>query len=47
MSAESLYDCTRGCWKNGIGYAEQADYVLSFVDGIVFEVYEVQRWMLT
>jgi len=45
MSSEALYDCTRGCWKHSIEYAEQAEYVLSVANGIVVEVYKPLSWM--
>ncbi|MDD3594597.1 MAG: hypothetical protein PHX18_08225 [Candidatus Gastranaerophilales bacterium] len=40
----SLYDATRGCWKINKANAEKCKYILSVIDGIVKEVYEVHGW---
>ena len=45
MSAEALYDYTRGIWKRKIESVSVADYALSVVFGIVVEVYKIDHWM--
>ena len=45
MSAEALYDFTRGIWKRKIESVSVADYALSVVFGIVVEVYKIDHWM--
>ena len=45
MSAEALYDYTRGIWKRKIESVRVADYALSVVHGIVVEVYKIDHWM--
>ena len=45
MSAEALYDYTRGIWKRKIESVQVADYALSVVFGIVVEVYKIDHWM--
>lgn len=45
MSAEALYDYTRGIWKRSIKSVSVADYALSVVYGIVVEVYKIDHWM--
>ena len=45
MSAEALYDYTRGIWRRNIKSVSAADYALSVVYGIVVEVYKINRWI--
>lgn len=45
MSAEALYDFTRGIWKRKIESVRVADYALSVVYGTVVEVYKIDHWM--
>ena len=45
ISAEALYDYTRGIWKRKIESVSVADYALSVVFGIVVEVYKIDHWM--
>jgi len=45
MSAEELYDFTRGIWKRKIESVSVADYALSVVFGTVIEVYKIDHWM--
>ena len=45
ISAEALYDYTRGIWKRSLKTVSEADYALSVVYGIVVEVYKIDRWM--
>ena len=45
MSAEELYDYTRGIWRRKIESVSEADYALSVVFGLVVEVFEIDRWM--
>lgn len=41
-----LYEATRYCWKISVNKAKRYDYVLAVVDGIVKEVYKVNKWIL-
>jgi len=43
MSAEELYEATRGVWRVG-PRRELAKYALAVHDGIVREVYEIAQW---
>ena len=45
ISAEALYDYTRGIWKRSLKTVRDADYALSVVYGIVVEVYKIDRWI--
>lgn len=45
MSAEELYDYTRGIWRRKIESVSEAEYALSVVFGLVVEVFEIDRWM--
>ena len=40
----SLYQATRYCWRASLARAKKYRYVLSVVNGIVREVYKVERW---
>jgi len=44
MSADSLYEVTRGIWKIKIERASKADYALAVYMGIVKEVYQIDTW---
>lgn len=43
MTEEELYEATRGVWKLGV-QREKAKYVLPVFEGVVREVYEVEKW---
>lgn len=43
MTAEALYEATRGVWKVG-QRREAARYALAVAEGVVREVYEIDRW---
>ncbi len=45
ISAEALYDYTRGIWKRSIKNVSVADYALSVANSIVVEVYKIDHWM--
>jgi hypothetical protein len=45
ISAEALYDYTRGIWYRSLKSVSDAKYALSVVDKIVVEVYKINRWM--
>lgn len=45
MSAEELYDYTRGIWKRKIESVSVAEYALSVAFGKVVEVYKIDHWM--
>ncbi len=45
ISADALYDYTRGIWKRSIKSVSVADYALSVANSIVVEVYKIDRWM--
>ena len=44
MSAEALYDFTRGIWRLDRDRAEGAKYAFSVFQGEIKEVYEIQKW---
>lgn len=44
---DSLYEATRSAWKLNINEARKRKYVLSVINGIVKEVYEVTNWKKT
>ena len=44
MSAEELYEATRGVWVLG-PRREQVELVLAVFKGIVREVYRIERWL--
>lgn len=43
MTAEELYEATRGVWKLG-PRCEKARYVFAVFEGLVREVYEIESW---
>ena len=45
ISAEALYEYTRGIWYRNLKSVRNDDYALSVVNGIVIEVYKIDRWM--
>ncbi|MEA5425607.1 hypothetical protein [Arcicella lustrica] len=44
MSAEYLYESTRGVWKLGNGRYENADYAFAIANGFILEVYKIDSW---
>lgn len=44
MSALELYDITRGSWKRKIESVKDAEYALAVYEGIVLEVYKIEKW---
>ena len=44
MTAEQLYEATRGWWKLNIDSARRVKFVLSVAFGIVKEMFEVKEW---
>jgi hypothetical protein len=44
MSADELYEATRGVWRVDPDRAEQAQFVLAVVKGEVIEAYEIDCW---
>jgi hypothetical protein len=44
MSAQELYEATRGIWKLNPERAQQASYVFAVFEGVVREVYEIGQW---
>ena len=44
ISANELYDCTRGIWRLSKSRAEHAQYAFAVYKGIIREVYEVKQW---
>ncbi len=42
----SLYEATRRSWANDLNRAKKYKYVLSVINGIVKEVYEVDHWYM-
>lgn len=45
MPARELYEYTRGFWKRKIESVSPAQYALSVVDGVVIEVYKIDKWV--
>ena len=45
MTADELYEVTRGWWKLDIKRARLAEYVFSVYQGIVKEVYKLDGWL--
>jgi hypothetical protein len=45
MPARELYEYTRGFWKRKIDSLKPAQYALSVVNGIVIEVYRIDKWI--
>ena len=46
ISAEELYEITRGCWaKRNLKSVEKAEYALTVVFGEIKEVYAIDGWM--
>ena len=46
MSAQELYDATRGVWRLDLDRARGARYALAIFEGIVKEVYEPEFWQV-
>jgi hypothetical protein len=44
MSSEELYEASRGIWKVGVK-REGAEYAMAVYQGIIREVYEIERWV--
>ena len=44
-SAEDLYNCTRGIWRLNRHRAEKARYAFAVYQGVIKEVYEIERWL--
>lgn len=45
MTETELYDITRGCWRINVNKACHADYAFSVYEGIIIEVYKIEKWM--
>lgn len=45
ISAEALYDYTRGIWYRSLKSVNGAEYALCVVNTIVIEVYKIDHWM--
>lgn len=45
MTEDELYDITRGYWKIDIKKAKHADYAISVYEGIIKEVYKIEKWL--
>jgi hypothetical protein len=45
MTAQELYDATRGHWKVSLDRARAARYVLAVNRGQIMEVYAVEEWL--
>jgi hypothetical protein len=43
LDSESLFEATRGVWTCGIR-RENADYAFAVYQGVVREVYEIEKW---
>jgi hypothetical protein len=44
MSPRELYEATRGVWKVNPERASKAKYALAVFEGVVREVYEIEKW---
>lgn len=44
MTAEELYETTRGIWRVGATRRNKAEYAFSLYQGIVLEVYRIKQW---
>jgi uncharacterized protein len=44
MTAEELYEATRGIWKVGKP-REKTEYAMAVYQGIVREVYKIHQWL--
>lgn len=44
-NAEDLYNCTRGLWRVSKHHAERARYAFAVYQGVIKEVYEIDRWL--
>lgn len=44
MPPDELYEATRGVWKVNVDHASEALYALVVGNGVVVEVYEIDRW---
>lgn len=44
MSPQELYEATRGIWKLAVGRASRAEYAMAVYQGIVRQVYKVEKW---
>lgn len=44
MSAEELYDFTRGVWRLDRDRADSARYAFAVYRGKIIEVYQIQKW---
>jgi len=45
ISADDLYDCTRGIWRLSRERAEKAQYAFAVYQGVIREVYEIDKWL--
>ncbi|MSR09835.1 MAG: hypothetical protein EXR82_10015 [Gammaproteobacteria bacterium] len=45
MSAQALYEITRGIWRLNPERASNAKYALAVFEGVVREVYEISQWV--
>lgn len=44
-NAEELYNCTRGLWRVNKYHAERARYAFAVYQGVIKEVYAIDRWL--
>jgi hypothetical protein len=45
VSAEDLYNCTRGIWRLSRERAGKARYAFAVYQGVIKEVYEIEKWI--
>jgi len=45
ISAEELYESTRGIWRLSKEHAERAQYAFAVYQGVIREVYEIEQWL--
>jgi hypothetical protein len=44
MTAEELYETTRGIWRAGATNRNKVEYAIALFQGIVLEVYRIEQW---
>lgn len=45
ITKDGLYEITRGYWKIDIKKAQHVDYAFSVFNGIIIEVYRIEKWL--
>lgn len=45
LNAADFYNCARGLWRVNRKRAEKANYAFAVYQGVIKEVYEIERWV--